>query len=246
MKAVVCSHARLSVADRPTPTPGPGQLLVEVERCGICGSDLHARHQSDELADVLQESGYDDFMRSDQQVVFGHEFSGGSPRTARRRASGRRRARAWSPYRYCAAAAGSTRSGCRRKRRAPMRKRSLVEESLALEVPNGLPPDVAALTEPMAVGWHAIRRGEVGKRTVAIVIGCGPVGLSVICLLKARGMRTIIASDPRRAAARSRGRAAPTSSSTPRRSRRTRRPRTTATSSPCPPPSTPRSAASRR
>ena len=47
----------------------------------------------------------------------------------------------------------------------------------------------------MAVGWHAVRRGEVGKRTVAIVIGCGPIGLAVILLLKAKGVRTVVASD---------------------------------------------------
>lgn len=64
-----------------------------------------------------------------------------------------------------------------------------------MPVPNGLGPDVAALTEPMAVAWHAVRRGEVGKRTVAIVIGCGPIGLSVILLLKAQGVRTVVASD---------------------------------------------------
>src|SRR3977135_1343019 len=71
----------------------------------------------------------------------------------------------------------------------------LVEESLMMPVPNGLPPDVAALTEPLAVAWHAVRRGEVGKRTVAVVIGCGPIGLSVILLLKAKGVRTVVASD---------------------------------------------------
>jgi threonine dehydrogenase-like Zn-dependent dehydrogenase len=47
----------------------------------------------------------------------------------------------------------------------------------------------------MAVAWHAVRRGEVGKRQVAIVIGCGPVGLGVILMLKARGVRTVVASD---------------------------------------------------
>ena len=51
-------------------------------------------------------------------------------------------------------------------------------ESLMFPVPNGLAPDVGALTEPMAVGRHAVRRGEIGKRDVAIVIGCGPVGLA--------------------------------------------------------------------
>lgn len=76
MKVVTCTHENLAVADRPTPTPGRGQLLIDVERCGICGSDLHARRHSDELADVMHETGYDDFMRSDQEVVFGHEFFG--------------------------------------------------------------------------------------------------------------------------------------------------------------------------
>jgi threonine dehydrogenase-like Zn-dependent dehydrogenase len=84
----------------------------------------------------------------------------------------------------------------------------LVEESLTVPVPNGLSPDVATLTEPMAVAWHAVRRGEVKKRTVAVVIGCGPIGLSVICMLKASGVRTVIASDfseGRRALARACG-----------------------------------------
>ena len=71
----------------------------------------------------------------------------------------------------------------------------IAQESMMLAVPNGLAPDVAALTEPMAVAWHAVRRGEVGKRQVAIVIGCGPVGLGVILMLKAKGVRTVVASD---------------------------------------------------
>ncbi len=71
----------------------------------------------------------------------------------------------------------------------------VVEQSLTFVVPNGLAPEIAALTEPMAVGWHAVRRGQVGKDDVAIVIGCGPIGLAVICMLKSRGVRTVIASD---------------------------------------------------
>jgi threonine dehydrogenase-like Zn-dependent dehydrogenase len=64
-----------------------------------------------------------------------------------------------------------------------------------MPVPNGLDPAVAALTEPMAVALHAVRRGEVGRKDVAIVIGCGPVGLGVILMLKATGVRTVVASD---------------------------------------------------
>jgi len=71
----------------------------------------------------------------------------------------------------------------------------MVEESLAFADANGLSPERAVLTEPLAVGLHAVRRGQVGKRTVAIVIGCGPIGLGVILMLKARGVRRVIASD---------------------------------------------------
>jgi threonine dehydrogenase-like Zn-dependent dehydrogenase len=76
MKAVTCTNAKLEVVDQPTPTPAKGQLLIDVQRCGICGSDLHARHHMDELADVMDESGYHHFMRSQQSVIFGHEFCG--------------------------------------------------------------------------------------------------------------------------------------------------------------------------
>ncbi|HKC27230.1 MAG TPA: alcohol dehydrogenase catalytic domain-containing protein, partial [Jatrophihabitans sp.] len=76
MKAVNCRDAKLSVVDLPTPQPARGQLLIKVLRCGICGSDLHARHNCDELADVTSEVGYDAIMRSDQDVVLGHEVCG--------------------------------------------------------------------------------------------------------------------------------------------------------------------------
>ena len=62
-------------------------------------------------------------------------------------------------------------------------------------MPNGLAPETAALTEPMAVAWHAVRRSRVRKRETAVVVGCGPIGLAVILMLKARGVRTVIASD---------------------------------------------------
>jgi threonine dehydrogenase-like Zn-dependent dehydrogenase len=195
MKSVTCTNAKLEVVDRPTPTPGKGQLLIEVLRCGICGSDLHARHHCDELADVMADSGYDAFMRSNQQVVFGHEFCGEvvdyGPGTRK------------APRRGTPVVAlpllrrGKEVHGIGLSTMAPgaYAEQLLVERSLTLAVPNGLSPEIAALTEPMAVGWHAVQRGEVGKGDVAIVIGCGPIGLAVICMLKAHGVRTVIASD---------------------------------------------------
>jgi threonine dehydrogenase-like Zn-dependent dehydrogenase len=71
----------------------------------------------------------------------------------------------------------------------------LVQESMMMAVPNGLPADIAALTEPMAVAWHAVQRSDIAKKDVAVVIGCGPIGLAVILCLKAKGSRQVVASD---------------------------------------------------
>jgi threonine dehydrogenase-like Zn-dependent dehydrogenase len=71
----------------------------------------------------------------------------------------------------------------------------LLQESALVQVPNGLSSEMAALTEPMAVALHAVRRAQVVAKDVAIVIGCGPVGLAVICMLKASGVKTVVASD---------------------------------------------------
>ncbi|MGB5796821.1 MAG: zinc-binding dehydrogenase [Mycolicibacter algericus] len=195
MKAVSCRNAQLDVIDLPTPAPAKGQLLLGVLRSGICGSDLHARHHCDEVAAAAAETGYDGFMRSDQQVVLGHEFCGEvldhGPRTRKAPRAGTRvvsvplvrRGDDIHPVGLSAAAPGA------------YAEQLVVEQSLTLPVPNGLSAEAAALTEPMAVAWHAVRRGEVRKRDVAIVIGCGPIGLAVVCMLKASGVRTVIASD---------------------------------------------------
>jgi threonine dehydrogenase-like Zn-dependent dehydrogenase len=71
----------------------------------------------------------------------------------------------------------------------------LAEAAMSFVVPNGLSPDIAALTEPMAVALHAVRRSDITRRDTAIVIGCGPVGLAIICHLKAQGVGSIVASD---------------------------------------------------
>lgn len=70
----------------------------------------------------------------------------------------------------------------------------LAQSSLMFEVPNGLDAD-GAMTEPMAVALHAVRRSRVKTSEPAIVIGCGPVGLGVILMLKAAGVKTVVTSD---------------------------------------------------
>ena len=195
MKAVLCKNGELEVAERPEPTPGRGQVRLRVLRCGICGSDLHARHGVDEWAALAERMGYDRFARSTQEIVFGHEFSG---EVAEYGVKCRRGVPEGTPVVALPLLRGSTgvdAVGLSVHAPGAYAEQLLVEESMMMAVPNGLAADVAALTEPMAVAWHAVRRGDVGKRTVAIVIGCGPIGLGVILMLKAKGVRTVVASD---------------------------------------------------
>jgi threonine dehydrogenase-like Zn-dependent dehydrogenase len=195
MKAVVCKNMTLSVVDYPEPVPGRGQVLLSVLRCGICGSDLHARQHCDHWGGLMERTGYKRFMRSDQDVVFGHEFCGEildyGPDTRRKLKRGSR---------VCAVpmlrvGADIELLGLSNRCSGAYAERIVVEESMMEAVPNGLSSDLAALTEPMAVGLHAVRRGELKKGDTAIVIGCGPVGLAIISLLKARGVSTVVAAD---------------------------------------------------
>lgn len=195
MKAVVCKDRQLSLADLPEPVLEEGQTLVKVLRCGICGSDLHVRQHCDHWGALAARSGYRQLTSSSQPVVFGHEFSGeilehGPKTTAKLK-----------PGTHVVVVPVIRRGpeidliGLSARTPGAYAERIAVQESMMLPVPNGLKPEVAALTEPMAVGWHAVRKSEIKKGEVAVVIGCGPVGLAVICMLAARGVRTIVASD---------------------------------------------------
>ncbi|MGE2735798.1 zinc-binding dehydrogenase [Mycolicibacterium vaccae] len=195
MKAVSCSEGALQVVDLPDPRPAEGQLVLDVLRCGICGSDLHAKDHADELTEVMAEGGYHDFMRGDTPTVMGHEFCGVIRERGRK--VGKKFAEGTTVVAFPIRRAGG---GVHLIGLSPLTpgayaEQVVTEAALTFAVPNGLDPATAALTEPMSVALHAVRRSEVAANDVAIVIGCGPVGLGIICQLKARGVRTIVASD---------------------------------------------------
>ena len=79
-------------------------------------------------------------------------------------------------------------------------ERMRLTAGICMKVPNGLDHRRAALTEPMAVGRHAVARAAVTKSEAAVVLGAGPVGLAVVAELQRIGVETIVVSDfsPRR------------------------------------------------
>ncbi len=195
MRAVACENGQLEVVDLVDPTPGPGQLVLDVTGCGICGSDLHARHHADAQADVLAEAGYDGFARAHEQVVFGHEFCG---TVADHGPGASKKLKAGTPVVALPLVKmpnGMHAIGLSASAPGAYAERVLVEEAFTMPVPNGLAPDIAVITEPLAIGHHAVNRSQITKKDAAVVIGCGPVGLAIICLLKTKGIETIVASD---------------------------------------------------
>ena len=199
MRAVVRRAGKLICDDIDELDPGPGQVRVKTLACGICGSDLHALHHLDHMVEMGRRSGGGGDMNPAADIVFGHEFCAevleGGPGATRFKAGTRVVSMPvnMSPTSFDAVGYSNRYPG-------GFAERMILTEMLLLEVPNGLPTEHAALTEPMAVGEHAVASAALDKNSVALVIGCGPVGLAVIAALKVRGHGPVIAADfsPRR------------------------------------------------
>ncbi len=195
--AVVNEDKRFDIVEVPDPAPGPGELVLRVQACGICGSDLKA------VAN----------MRTG--LVMGHEFCGeivalgdGVERLSlgTRVAAlpligcGRCVACVTGDLAHCPTldmigVGGSPGAYAEYVR---------VAASEAVVLPDALAFDQGALVEPLAVGLHAVERAAIGPADDVLVIGGGPVGLAVTMWAGLHGARSVTVSDPvaaRRAAA---------------------------------------------
>lgn len=181
----------VEVEQRPVPRPGPGEVLVEVDHCGICGSDIH----------LLLEG-----WAGGPGLVAGHEYSGWvaavgdgvgewstgdpvvggpSPRCGRCR-----RCREGKPS-QCEEQ-GSIVDGSD----GAFARYVLVPAASLVALPPGLTSRRAALAEPLAVALHGITRSGVVPGDSVMVIGAGPIGALSIAVLVARGIGPVIAVEP--------------------------------------------------
>ena len=205
MRSAVLNKGQILVRDDvEEPKPGMGQALVEVKACGICGSDLHfAKHGSKMMALGKEMAGMPslgagdgrDELDLDADIYMGHEFAAevleigpdtdvavkpGALVTAIPVLMG---IDGIHPIVYSNTVKGG------------YGERMLLTAPMLLEVPNGLPAHLAALTEPMAVGLHGVNKSGIQPGQGALVLGCGPVGLAVIAALKVKGIEPIVAAD---------------------------------------------------
>jgi threonine dehydrogenase-like Zn-dependent dehydrogenase len=188
-------NRQLIVETLPDPVPQAGQVLVKTLACGICGSDLHMLKHTDRMIELAKRSGQPSSLSVDKNIVMGHEFCAEivdhGPDTAKTLKAGTR---------VCSMPVAIGPNGFGAVGYSPeypggYGEYMVLSEQLLLPVPNGLETERAALTEPMAVGYHAVQKARLEGNEVPLVIGCGPVGLAVIACLKLKGVGPIIAAD---------------------------------------------------
>lgn len=189
MKALVYTGERsLVFHETPEPTPEAGEALLSVAHAGICGSDMHAW------------AGHDE--RRPAPLILGHEAAGAT-------ADGRRVT--VNPLVTCGAcrdcASGRENLCASRQiismppREGAFAERLAMPERNLVELPAGFPTDKAALAEPLACGWHAVRLAMRAlcpplEEARCLVIGGGAIGLGAALALAARGAREISLAEP--------------------------------------------------
>ncbi len=195
MRAAVMRGRKLVADTIPDPVPGPGEVLVRTLACGICGSDLHALKYADRMQEAARDSQGAFALDLTRDLVMGHEFCAEvldyGPGSAKALKTGTRVVSMPILLRQ----SGPRTVGYDNEVNGGYAEYMLLSELLCLPVPNGLATEHAALCEPMAVGWHAVQKANLGPDDLPLVIGCGPVGLSVIAGLKLRKVAPIVAAD---------------------------------------------------
>jgi threonine dehydrogenase-like Zn-dependent dehydrogenase len=183
----------IAVEERPDPVAGPGQVVVEVIATGICGSDFHGysgengrRHPGQvmghETVGRIYELGPDaEALSVGQLVTVNPVMSCGECWACQ---SGQEQ---WCSRRVVLGVAPEI--------PAAFADRVAVPAANIVRLAEDMPEELGALVEPMAVGYHAVRRGRPRPEDRVLVIGGGPIGQA--CLLAARrlGVQALALSD---------------------------------------------------
>jgi threonine dehydrogenase-like Zn-dependent dehydrogenase len=188
---------------------GGGQVLAKVLACGICGSDLHmlvhgeeSRRLSAEMAEGQGPNAGSPIMFEPQHdTVMGHEFCC-EVLDVGPGVNNLKQGDIVVSFPVTFDEQGVHGIGFSNKYPGGYSERIVINEMMSIKVPNGLSAELAAMTEPLAVGVHAVEKSRIAQGDAAVIIGLGPVGLACIAELKMRGIGPIIGADfsPRRRA----------------------------------------------
>ncbi len=191
MRAAVLNDAhQLEVAEVPDPSPGAGELVLQVTACGICGSDLKLRPS--------MPAG----------LVMGHEFCGeivatGADTDAQWQVGRHVTALPLIGCGHCLACLAGEPAHCVQGDMVGVggspggfAEYVRVDQRETVGLPDAIDPALGALVEPLAVGLHAVERAHIRSGDKVLVIGAGPVGLSVIAWAARSGASELVVSDP--------------------------------------------------
>lgn len=182
----------LTVENREVPPPGPGELKIQVQASGLCGTDLHIA------------AGEYPFAQS--RVTLGHEFTGTvvqvGPEVGEFGIGERIVVDPNIPCQVCTYCHSSRPHLCERPEalgvtlNGGLSELAVVPASQAYKVPSDLPPEAAALTEPLACALHAVDLSGIRPGETALVLGAGPIGILSAALLVAAGASKVVVSEP--------------------------------------------------
>lgn len=203
MRASVFQAAGVPLALIDTPEPGilAGDLLIKVGYSGVCGTDLH-----------LTQPGAPSSLGPG--AILGHEFSGEVAEVGRDARGGWREGDRVTvmPYRPCPACGVVCKDGldiiCPNVAYLGIAKPGgnaqfvAVGAGQVLKLPDSVDLISGALVEPLAVGFHAVRKAGPLLGARVLVIGAGPVGLAVLLFARLAGARGVVVSEPRQSARR--------------------------------------------
>ncbi|KIY02678.1 uncharacterized protein Z520_01143 [Fonsecaea multimorphosa CBS 102226] len=193
----------IRVEDVPVPEAGPGECLVEVEWCGICGSDLHEYAAGPVLMKTV-----DPATGKARPIIFGHEFCGrlkSVPEGSKLKVG---QAVMVDPHcicRKCICCEAGNDHICQKLgflggssgRGGGLSEYAAVEEVHCLPLPENVSLDDAAVIEPLVVCHHAAKASGLNLEGLTVLIlGGGPVGAALISVLRAHRVGKIILSEP--------------------------------------------------
>ena len=192
MRALVFRGSGMVLEDVPEPQPGPGDVLLKVRYCGICGSDIHAFS-----AGVFFVGTIPGHEVSGEIAALGLGVSGWQVGDRVIAVSGRKcgeceYCRMGRPH-LCLQPEDEFGLGHRSGGFAPW---LVTHQDTLIPVPPHLELAHASLAEPLAVAIHAVEISEIKPGQDAVVTGAGPIGLLVADVLKIRGVGPVVISEP--------------------------------------------------
>jgi len=188
--------------------PGPGEVVVEIEAAGVCGSDVHAYEWTE---------GYG-FMAPHLPVVMGHELAGRIARTGTGSGFEAGACVCVVPFTACGACpecrAGEPRDCSRREtigitRDGGFARRVRVPARNCIQLPDNVDTEVGALAEPLGVALEAVLTAGVGVGDTVLVLGPGTIGQGIALMGRLAGAARVLvagrADEPRFAVLRALG-----------------------------------------